>query len=60
VLESICITSTFFSYQGKKKSPLMLLNWQPVLGRGTTKSQNQAEEKQQAAQGLNMQLGTNN
>ena len=38
----------------------MLLNWQPVLGRGTTKSQNQAEEKQQAAQGLNMQLGTNN
>jgi hypothetical protein len=39
-----------------KKSPLMLLSWQVVLGQGTSKSQKQPEEMQKDAQRLNLYL----
>lgn len=45
------------SSEGKKKSPIMLLNWQPCLGRGTSKTIRQPLEKQIENQRLNMYLG---
>jgi len=41
---------------GKRKSPIMLLSWSPVLGRGTSKSIEQPVKKQMASQRLNMLL----
>lgn len=41
---------------GKRKAPIMLLSWSPVLGRGTSKSIEQPVEKQMASQRLNMLL----
>jgi hypothetical protein len=38
----------------------MLLSWQPVLGRGTSKSVQQPLEVQNAAQRLNLSLGLYN
>ena len=38
----------------------MLLSWQPVLGRGTSKSVQQPLEAQNAAQRLNLSLGLYN
>lgn len=43
--------------EGKKKHPVMLLNWQPCLGRGTSKSILQPVEKQIESQRVNMHLG---
>ena len=42
---------------GKRKSPIMLLNWSPVLGRGTSKSVQQPAKQQRASQRLNMPPG---
>ena len=39
---------------GKRKSPIMLLSWGPVLGRGTSKSILEPAEKQRESQRLNM------
>lgn len=39
---------------GKRKSPIMLLQWQPVLGRGTSKTATQPLEEQLESQRLNM------
>lgn len=43
--------------RGKKKLPLMLLSFQPVLGRGTSKSLQQPEDLQELAQRVNLKLG---
>jgi hypothetical protein len=40
--------------RGKKKSPIMLLNWQPCLGSGTSKSVLRRKATQCAAMKLNM------
>ena len=49
------IYSSFCS-AGKKKLPIMLINWQPVLGRGTSQTAGLPEEEQVAGQRLNMLL----
>ena len=42
---------------GKKKSPIMLLQWQVCLGRGTSKSLKQPKTVQKDQQKLNLNLG---
>ena len=53
-----CRSASWFHLHiwGMKKSPLMLLSWQVVLGQGTSKSQKQPEEMQKDAQRLNLYL----
>lgn len=42
---------------GKKKSPIMLLQWQICLGRGTSKSLKLPKQTQKDQQKLNLNLG---
>ena len=46
----------FLTLPGKRKSPIMLLSWSPVLGRGTSKSILQPVKEQIESQRLNMLL----
>ena len=44
----------FVSIWGKKKSPIMLLSWQPVLGKGTSHQPPQPSDPRQSQQHLNL------
>ena len=57
VLQLVFFSLVVSKFEGKKKSPIMLLAWQPVLGRGTRKSIKQPEHVQRNCQRLNMLLG---
>ena len=49
----VLLTKETYANQGKKKMPLMLLQWQPCLGRGTTRSLKEPVLDQEAGMRLN-------